>query len=152
MLFHGYLEDVPDAMNVGHIIRYNISLNDGKRLFHFYGSGQTGSVIHNNLFYNKKSNVLPIQVEGNLVDVQLSNNIFHIPKMIKWTDINVSDRFVFSDNILLKKNIPDNHTVRKTKMSNLHQLFNQTENQWKKDKNIRPKKLMKFWRKSILSD
>ena len=150
MLFHGYLEDVPDAMNEGHLVRYNISVNDGKRLFHFYGSGQTGSVIHNNLFFNKKSKVLLVEVEGNLSDVQLTNNIFHIPKMVKWTGVDDAGQFVFSNNFLLKKKIPKNHIIKKTNFGNIHQLLDLQEFHEKRDKTIRPKKIRKFWSKIIL--
>ena len=146
ILFHGYVDEVPDAMNVGHIIRYNISINDGKKLIHFYGSGQTGSVIHNNLFYNVNRKVIPIIVDGYLSDVKIRNNIFHIPDMADWIGVELNDRFVFSGNYLLNKNIRNNYRVRETTMSNLHRLLNQPEHKEKTDKNIHPELLRKLWK------
>jgi len=150
ILFHGYSDEVPDAMNVGHIIRYNISMNDGKKLIHFYGSGQTGSVIHNNLFYNKKSKVIPVIIDGNPLDVQLTNNIFHIPDMVKRIGVDFNGQFVFSGNYLLNKSIPKNYTIKKTRLSELRQLLKQPEFREKQNKSIHPKMIQKFWNDFVL--
>ena len=150
MLFHGYGDEVPDAMNVGHIIRYNTSVNDGKLLIQFYGSGQTGSVIHNNLFYNKKSKVTPFIVEGNPLDVQLTRNVFFVPDMVERKNVKLNDLFVFSDNFLLKIFIPKNYVIIEIGLSELHQLMNQPEYQGKRNKPIHPKMLRKFWNNFIL--
>ena len=152
ILFHGYAYEVPDAMNEGHIIRYNISINDGKSLIHFYGSGQTGSLIHSNLFYNTKSKVLPVIVDGNPTDVQLKNNVFHIPDMREWIGVDLIDQFVFSENFLLKKFIPNNYTIMEMGMNELHQLFHQPEFQGKRNKPIRPKLIRKFWNNNIYAE
>jgi len=145
ILFHGYSEDVPDAMNVGHIIRYNISMNDGKKLIHFYGSGQTGSVIHNNLFYNKKSKVIPFTVDGYPSDVQISNNVFYIPDMAEKTGLDLNGRFVIAKNFLLNRYIPDNYIIQEMGISELNQLFKQMEYKRKRNKPIHPKMIRVFW-------
>ena len=150
ILFHGYVEEVPDAMNVGHIIRYNISVNDGKSLIHFYGSGQTGSIIHNNLFYNDKAKVVPVIVEGKPLDVQLIRNIFHVPGMVEWSEIKIGDQFVFSKNFLLNKFFPKNYSIMKTGLSELHQLLNVPEYNDENDKPIHPEMLREFWKNFIL--
>jgi len=145
MLIHGYSDDVPDAMNIGHIIRYNISMNDGRRLIHFYGSGQTGSTFHNNLFYNNNREVIPIFVDGNPLDVQLTNNIFHIPDMAKWIGVDSIGQLIFSDNFLLKKSIPGNRKIRKTVQSDLYRLLNQPKYQGKRNKIIDQEMIRQFW-------
>jgi hypothetical protein len=150
ILFHGYVAEVPDAMNVGHIIRYNISVNDGKALKHFYGSGQTGSVIHNNLFYNEKSKVIPVIVDGNLSDVQITKNIFHFPDMAKWNVVDKTGKVFFSKNFLLNKNVPGNFNISETRLSHLHLLLNQPEYSGKLDKSIHPRMLRQFWNSIIL--
>ena len=152
MLFHGYSDEVPDATNIGHIIRFNISENDGNILLHFHGSGQTRSVIHNNLFYNKNRNVIPVIVEGKPLDVEIKNNIFHIPEMNKWIGVDSIGQFAFSDNILLKKNqyIPKNNlTVTQTLRSDLYRILNQQKNDFKQDKAIHPKFMKQFWYNSV---
>ena len=150
MLFHGYSEDVPDAMNVGHIIRFNISINEGKTLIHFYGSGQTESKVYNNLFYNKKSKVAPIIVDGNLLDVQLTKNIFYISGRADWKGVASDSRFLFWDNYISNKQIPMNHIIRRTRMRDLHFIMNLPEYQGKHDKEIYPKMLRNFWNNFIL--
>jgi len=149
MLFHGYSDAVPDAMNIGHIIRYNISMDDGDILFHFYGSGHKGSVIHDNLFYNKNPKVAFIIVDGNPLDVQLNNNIFYIPDMIEWIGIDSIGRLIFSDNILLEKKT---RSVRNKKLmsSKRHQLSKQTTLYGEWDKHIHPMIIQKYWDKIIL--
>ena len=148
MLFHGYSEDVPDAMNLGHIIRFNISMNDGKSLFHFYGSGHSKSVIHHNLLFNNKNKVIPVTVNGKPLDVEITHNFFHIYKMEKWIGVDLIGEFIFFDNILLKKNrdIPEFNTIRKTKRSDLYQIFNRkTANHEKNDKTVNPVIIRQFW-------
>jgi len=159
MLIHGYSDDVPAAMNIGHIVRYNISMNDGHRLFHFVGSGQTGSVIHNNLFYNNNKKVTPIIVDGNPLDAQLINNIFHIPDMAEWiissTTLQTlpnSDWLTFLDNYLLKKFVPGNYEIYKTVKSNLYQLMNQPEHQNNQNEPIHPEMLRQFWNNLIFEN
>jgi hypothetical protein len=146
LLFHGYLDEVPDAMNIGHIIRYNFSVNDGDRLFHFYGSGQTQSVIHNNMFFNKKTNVIPIIVEGKPLDVALTGNIFHIPYMAEWRGVHSIGQFIFTDNILSSKNrfISENNTIRKAVRNDLYLLLNQPYH-GKPNKAIKSKMIRQFW-------
>jgi len=152
LLIHGYSDDVPDAMNIGHIIRYNISMNDGHRLIHFYGSGQTGSVIHNNLFYNENKAVVLIIVDGNPLDAQLTNNIFHIPEMAEWitssTTLQISSNLawlIFSDNFLLQKSIPENHEIEQTVQTDLYQLLNQQKFNEQLTETIHPEMLRLFW-------
>ena len=151
MLFHGYNDEAPDAMNVGHIVRYNISMNDGDTLFHFYGSGQTGSVIYNNLFYNENPNVVPIIVDGNPSDVQLFNNIFHIPEMAEWIGVDSFDQLSFFGNYLLNKHIPENHTTHEMMRSDLHQLLNQSGTPDEQDEAIHQETIRKVWNE-ILSN
>ena len=150
MLFHGYSDEVPDAMNVGHIVRNNISMNDEDLIFHFYGEGQTGSLIYNNLFYNENPKVTPVVVDGNPSDVQLTNNIFHITNMEECVGIHSFDQWVFSDNYLLNKDIPENHTVVKTKRSDLLQLLNQPENPYLPDEAIHPKMIREIWNQILV--
>ena len=145
IMFHGYSEDVPDAMNVGHIIRYNISMNDGKKLIHFYGAGQTGSVIYNNLFYNKKSKVVPVIVDGNPTDVQLTNNVFYIPDMAERTGLDLNGRFIIAKNFLLNRFIPDNYVIKEIGKNELNHLFNKMGYKGKRNKPIHPKTIRKFW-------
>ena len=125
MMFHGFSDDVPDAMNVGHIIRFNISMNDGNSLFHFYGSGHSQSVIYHNLFFNNQTKVVLVTVVGKPSDVEITQNLFHIPRMAKWIGVDSIGKFIFSENILLKKKrfIPKGNTFRKIKCSDLYQLF-----------------------------
>ena len=146
MLIHGYRDDVPDAVNIGHIIRYNISMNDGHRLFHFYGSGQTGSVIHNNLFYNENKSVVPIIVEGHPSDVQLTNNIFHVPDMAKWIGDDSIGQLIFSDNFLYRQSIPKNRRTRNTTLNDLYLLMNLPENRENRRENIDMEMMMEFWK------
>ena len=89
--------------------------------------------------------VVPVIVDGNPLDIRLTNNIFHIPDMAKWIGVDPVGQFHFSDNFLLNKYITNNHIIRKTRLSDLHQLLNLPEYQGKRDKNIRPKMLLKFW-------
>ena len=136
-------------MNIGHIIRFNISLNDGQALVHLYGSGQTQSVIHNNLFYNINPQVSLMLVEGRPSDIELTQNIFHIPDMVKWVGVKSIGRLVFSKNTLLKKKlfIPKRgNTFRKTVYSDLFQLLNrQAYQSGQPEEIIHPDMISEFW-------
>jgi hypothetical protein len=147
MLFHGHTYTVPEAQNMGHVIRFNISLNDGHALMHFYGSGQTQSVIHNNLFYNRNSKVIPIVVDGRPSDVKITDNIFHIPKMIEWTGVDSIGRLVFSGNIMSEGNkfIPENNATRKAVRNDLRQLLNWKESNSKRNETVNPKMIRQLW-------
>ena len=148
MLFFGYSKEVPDAMNVGHIVRHNISMNDGNILFHFYGSGHTGSVIHDNLFYNKNSKVALVNVDGKPSDIQLNNNIFYIPDMVKWIGVDFIGRIVFSDNIFLEKN----RFFRNGRLlsSKRHQFPKQNALYGKWNEIIHPEMIRQFWEKMTI--
>ena len=102
MLFHGYSPDVPDAENIGHLISRNISMNDGYALLHFYGSGQTQSVISDNLFYNISERVHPIKVTDKPSDIKITNNIFYLANSADWLGIKFFGRFDFFDNTIPK--------------------------------------------------
>jgi hypothetical protein len=147
MLFFGYSDDVPDAMNVGHIIRHNISVNDGHALFHFYGSGHTQTTIQHNLLFNENTKVVPVTVDGKPLDVQMTHNIFHIPDMAKWVGIKSIGKFIFSDNILLKRKlfVPRNNKIRKTKRSDLYRLMNESDHNGEPDEIINAEMIRQFW-------
>ena len=148
MLLHGYSDDVPDAMNVGHIIRFNISMNDGNSLFHFYGSGQSQSVICHNLLFNNETKVVPVTVAGKPSDIEITQNFFHIPKMAKWIGVDSIGKFVFSNNILYQKKgyIPKNNILRKTVRSDLYRMFSrQPEHGYENDEPVNPEMIRRFW-------
>jgi len=152
MLFHGYSDDVPDAMNVGHIIRCNISMNDGHSLFHFYGSGHSQSVIHHNLLFNNKTKVIPVKVAGKPSDIEITHNFLHIAKMRKWIGVDSIGKFIFSDNIISKDKrfFPKYNVIRKTTRSDLYQLFNrQQELTDGHDELINPEMIRQFWKTII---
>ena len=149
ILFHGYSEDVPDAKNIGHTIRFNISMDDGKILLHFHGSGHTRSVIHNNLFFNENRKVIPLAVYGRPLDIEINNNIFHVPKMVKWMGIDSIGQFTFSENVILKSNVfsPKYEVqIKKTQQNDLYWLFNMHRNNEVPDKKISPKFVLQFWK------
>jgi len=149
ILFFGYNDDVPDAMNIGHIIRFNFSLNDGQALVHLYGSGQTQSVIHNNLFYNDNPKVTLMVVDGEPLDIEFTRNIFHIPDMVKWTGVDSIYHLIFSNNILLKRKlyIPmKSNRFRRTVYNDLNQLLNRKViNSGRRGETIHPEMISKFW-------
>jgi hypothetical protein len=148
MLFHGFSDDVPDAVNEYHIIRFNISMNDGNSVFHFYGSGHSQSVIHHNILFNNETETVPVTVAGNPSDVEMSHNFFHIPDMAKWIGVDSIGKFVFSDNILFTKQnfIPKNNTVRETMRSDLYQMFDRKpETDDNRDEPIHPEMIRQFW-------
>ena len=148
MLFHGYSDDVPDAMNEYHIIRFNISMNDGNSIFHFYGSGHSQSVIHFNILYNDETKTVPVTVNGKPSDVEISHNFFHITDMAKWIGVDSIGKFIFSDNILFTKQnfIPKNNTVRETMRSDLYRLFDRKpETDDNRDEPIHPEMIRQFW-------
>ena len=156
MLFFGYSADVPDAMNIGHIIRFNISLNDGHALFHLYGSGQTQSMIHNNLLYNDNSKVTLMVVDGKPSDIEITRNIFHIPDMVKWTGVKSIGKLAFSKNILLKKKLyipKKNNSFRQTMYSDLNQLLNRNEYDSEKEEElIHPEMIWEFWNRMVKNE
>jgi len=150
ILFFGYNDDVPDAMNIGHIIRYNLSVNDGQALVHLYGSGQTQSVIHNNLFYNDNPQVSLMVVDGDPLDIAVTRNIFYIPDMVKWTSVNSIDQFTFSNNILLKRKlyIPPlkGNRFRRAVYNDLYQLLNlKVISSGRQGETIHPEMISRFW-------
>ena len=149
ILIFGYNRDVPDAMNIGHIIRYNFSLNDGQALVHLYGSGQTQSVIHNNLFYNSNPKVSLMFVDGEPSDIELSENIFYVPDMVKWDGVKSIGKLKFSKNKLLKKKlyIPRRSNVfGQPVYSNLNQLLQrQKYTSGKQETAIEPEMISEFW-------
>jgi len=152
ILFFGYNKDVPDAMNIGHIVRFNFSVNDGQALLHLYGSGQTQSVIHNNLFYNDNSKVILMVVDGKPSDIELTNNIFHIPDMARWVGVRSIGKLKFSKNVLPKRKlyIPMKNTFRRAVYSDLNQLLNQQEiNSGGRGETLYPEMISEFWNSMV---
>ncbi len=149
ILMYGHSNDVPDAENIGHIIRHNISVNDGNALLHFYGSGHTESIIHNNLFFNTTGKVCPIKVEGKPLDIKISNNIFYIPELDECVGINSIENLDFSNNIISgsKKNIPKRarNSFKSPTIRDLHKLVNPQETASMPRKPITHESILQLW-------
>lgn len=128
ILFFGHAETVPDAHNVGHIIRNNISMNDSTVLMQFHGSGQTDSHIHNNLFFNDQWPIPIITVEGYPTDLMISKNIFQMNDMSEWKNTGNIGNFSFSKNIILptvkgKHAMRRKNTYRVPKIRDVNEIF-----------------------------
>lgn len=151
ILFHGRSEDVPDAENVGHIIRHNISVNDGNALVQLYGSGHTRSIVHNNLFYNTHEKIPAVRVEGRPKDIRIHNNVFYMTDMDGWcgkppiVNVNFTNNKIYTigQNDAKQKG---SGGIKKPAVEDLHTLLHHKENEDISRIVVTPEHILELWR------
>ena len=94
-----------DIGNIGTIVRYNISQNDGlnsARVFHISGGGVDNTTIYNNVIYVGPSQNLPLLLFGNWDgwpnDTKFYNNIFYADGTATY-NLGSSTNNVFENNV-----------------------------------------------------
>lgn len=78
----GYDAWLKSIGNDGTVIRYNVSINDGERTFHFAGNA-TNTEIYNNIIINTTAREIPLVLaadwHGKPGKTYFANNIFYFP-------------------------------------------------------------------------
>lgn len=94
----------PSGQTTNGIIRYNVSQNDGARVFEVLGPANGNKIYNNSVYLPVGSSTKPINIGswgGYPSNLEFYNNIFHLDGAGDWTGLgNIGGQFIFQNNIV----------------------------------------------------
>jgi len=87
--------------NIGTVIRYNISQNDGARIFHIFGTSRDTRIYNNTFYVGEHLNIWAVLIQywyGYPRDTYFYNNIFYVDGQVNY-ELGQSTNTVFENNI-----------------------------------------------------
>lgn len=87
--------------NIGTVVRYNISQNDGARIFHIGGTNRDTKIYNNTFYVGEHLNIWAVLIQswyGYPRDTYFYNNIFYVDGQVNY-DLGQSTNTVFENNI-----------------------------------------------------